>query len=238
MPNICLYKLYEFSVKFFLCLGIYWWTSWHPSSQQGIDQCNGALWVFLKPSYKLLITWRILVIATHTACHFRCFKILLALESWKFCDRTTGNTMMPCVPSLDHQKIFTLYSKVADPDPNGSPLFYEAGFGSAIEWKAGSGSALESIFKSFRGSKWCHWGLWTLMWRRGSSNWCCWGSVRSSVPDPWHFGTDLDFSLKDPDAAPDPAFLISDLKMPKKIIFLITFRFEGTFTSFFKDKKS
>jgi hypothetical protein len=62
-------------------------------------------------------------------------------------------------------------------------------------------------------------------------------SVRSSVPDPWHFGTDLYFWLKDPDAAPDPAFLISDLQDAKKN-FIIPFRFEGTFTSFFKDKKS
>jgi hypothetical protein len=47
----------------------------------------------------------------------------------------------------------------------------------------------------------------------------------------------------DPDADPDPAIFVSDLKdASKKLIFLQKFfcllLFEGTFTSFFKDKKS
>jgi len=47
----------------------------------------------------------------------------------------------------------------------------------------------------------------------------------------------------DPDVGPDPAIFIIDLQEAnKKLIFLIQFfcllLFEGTFTSFFKDKKS
>ncbi len=69
--------------------------------------------------------------------------------------------------------------------------------------------------------------------------------IFTSVPDPWHIGTDPDSQIrtylwpKDPDT--DPALFVSDLKMPTKInlfLFLCLFLFEGTFTSFFKDKKS
>jgi hypothetical protein len=40
----------------------------------------------------------------------------------------------------------------------------------------------------------------------------------------------------DPDADPDPAIFVSDLQDVKKKFCLLLF--EGTFTSFFKDKKS
>ncbi len=41
------------------------------------------------------------------------------------------------------------------------------------------------------------------------------------------------------DADPDPAIFVSDLQDINKFFFwLITFLFEGTFISFFKDKKS
>jgi hypothetical protein len=47
----------------------------------------------------------------------------------------------------------------------------------------------------------------------------------------------------DPDLDPDPAIFVTDLqeankKLIKKVFLLITVLFEGTFTSFFKDKKS
>jgi hypothetical protein len=46
----------------------------------------------------------------------------------------------------------------------------------------------------------------------------------------------------DPDSDPDPAIIVIDLQdAKKKLIFKIIFSlliFEGTFTSFFKDKKS
>jgi hypothetical protein len=41
----------------------------------------------------------------------------------------------------------------------------------------------------------------------------------------------------DPDSDPDPAFFVIDLKDAKKQFFCLLL-FEGTFTSFFKDKKS
>ncbi len=71
--------------------------------------------------------------------------------------------------------------------------------------------------------------------------------TKSSVSDPWHFGVDPDpdscLWLMDPDSDPDPAIFVIDLQdASKKIIFLHNFfcllLFEGTFTSFFKDKKS
>jgi hypothetical protein len=53
----------------------------------------------------------------------------------------------------------------------------------------------------------------------------------------------FDISDPDPDAgadpAPDPALFVSDLQDANKKYFLCSFlSFEGTFTSFFKDKKS
>ena len=59
-------------------------------------------------------------------------------------------------------------------------------------------------------------------------------AVLRSVPDPWHFNVDSDL---------DPAIFVIDFQdANKKLIFLKKFSclllFEGTFTSFFKDKKS
>ncbi len=57
--------------------------------------------------------------------------------------------------------------------------------------------------------------------------------MRSSVLDPWHFGRD-----------PGPSLFVSDLQDANKKIIVFTpnvfllLLFEGTFTSFFKDKKS
>jgi hypothetical protein len=57
-------------------------------------------------------------------------------------------------------------------------------------------------------------------------------TVETSVADPCSFGTD-------PDADPDPVIIVSDFQGVKKIaeVFCLLL-FEGTFTSFFKDKKS
>jgi hypothetical protein len=52
-------------------------------------------------------------------------------------------------------------------------------------------------------------------------------SSEDSVADPSYFGTDLD-------ADPDPAIFISDLREVKRFCLLL---FEGTFTSFFQNKK-
>jgi hypothetical protein len=41
----------------------------------------------------------------------------------------------------------------------------------------------------------------------------------------------------DPDSAPDPAIFVTELQDATKVFLLITYFFEGTFTSFFKDKK-
>jgi hypothetical protein len=41
----------------------------------------------------------------------------------------------------------------------------------------------------------------------------------------------------DPDADPDPAIFVSDLQFKTSTFFCLLL-FEGTFTSFFKDKKS
>jgi len=59
----------------------------------------------------------------------------------------------------------------------------------------------------------------------------------------WHFGVDPDPDWDpDPDADPDPAIFIIDLQDANKKLILIKIfcilLFEGTFTSFFKDKKS
>ncbi len=67
---------------------------------------------------------------------------------------------------------------------------------------------------------------------------------QASIVDPWSFGTDPDADpylwLTDPDADPDPAIFVNDLQdVNKKLIFSKFFcllLFEGTFTSFFKDK--
>ncbi len=69
-----------------------------------------------------------------------------------------------------------------------------------------------------------------------------------NVPAPWNFGTDPDadldppyLSLRGPEA-PDPAFFISDQSSSCQLLFflqlLCLFFFEGTFSSFVKDKKS
>jgi len=42
----------------------------------------------------------------------------------------------------------------------------------------------------------------------------------------------------DPAADPDPAIFVSDLQDVNKKYFFCLLLFEGTFTSFFKDKKS
>jgi hypothetical protein len=42
----------------------------------------------------------------------------------------------------------------------------------------------------------------------------------------------------EPEADPEPAIFVSDLQDVSKKIFFCLLLFEGTFTSFFKDKKS
>jgi hypothetical protein len=72
-------------------------------------------------------------------------------------------------------------------------------------------------------------------------------SSHYSVADPCYFGTDLDpclwLMVPGPDSDPDPAIFVTDLQdANKKLNFLNQFfcllLFEGTFTSFSKDKKS
>ena len=73
----------------------------------------------------------------------------------------------------------------------------------------------------------------------------------SSVADPWHFGVDPESRsgsadpclwLMDPDADLDPSIFIIDLQDANKKLILKKFfciiLLKGTFTSFFKDKKS
>jgi hypothetical protein len=63
--------------------------------------------------------------------------------------------------------------------------------------------------------------------------------VWNIVPDPWHFDVDPD---PDPDSDQDPAIFVIDLQNAKKKLiknfFSCLLLFEGTFTSFYKDKKS
>jgi hypothetical protein len=67
-------------------------------------------------------------------------------------------------------------------------------------------------------------------------------TVPYSVADPWHFCVDPDpcLWLMDSDADPDPAIFVNELqdankKLIKKKLFCLLL-FEGTFTSFFKEK--
>ncbi len=68
--------------------------------------------------------------------------------------------------------------------------------------------------------------------------------LKNSVRDLWHFGADPDTDL-DPQIStylwlmdPDPALFVSDLHNANKIFMFIPFGRYGTFTSFFKNKKS
>jgi hypothetical protein len=73
--------------------------------------------------------------------------------------------------------------------------------------------------------------------------------LTSRVADPRHFDVDPDAEPRirasdkmDPDSDPDPVFFVTDLQdANKKLIkkkFFCLLLFEGTFTSYVKDKKS
>ncbi len=68
--------------------------------------------------------------------------------------------------------------------------------------------------------------------------WC----IKTSVADPWNFGTDPDADpylwLMNPDADPDPAILVSDLsdvtKQIEEFYIFCLLLFEGTFFIIFR----
>jgi hypothetical protein len=96
-----------------------------------------------------------------------------------------------------------------------------------------------------RAGQWCHLAT---IWDLPAAGWIFFHHdsflfiLEISVADPWYFGVDPDADpclwLMDPD--PDPAIFVIDLQdASKKLIFFVIFcllLFEGTFTSFFKEK--